>query len=128
MNRRRFFLQLIMLTGSALVVLILFQFSPVFKADRLLSFFSLAFFAGITVVMYLMAVKAAVSKDKNAFTRLIMVFTFVKLFLSITIIIAYTKVVQPTGKYFILPFFLVYLVFTIFETMFMTKLGKIKAR
>ncbi|MCB0518801.1 MAG: hypothetical protein H6577_19130 [Lewinellaceae bacterium] len=128
MNRRRFFLQLIMLTGSALVVLILFQFSPVFKADRLLSFFSLAFFAGITVVMYLMAVKAAVSKDKNAFTRLIMVFTFVKLFLSITIIIAYTKVAQPTGKYFILPFFLVYLVFTIFETLFMTKLGKIKAR
>lgn len=78
--------------------------------------------------MFLLAIKAAVSKDKNAFTSLIIGFTFAKLLLTVALVLVYKKIANPEGALFLVPFFLIYIVFTIFETVFMTKLGKIKAR
>jgi hypothetical protein len=128
MTGRRFFTQLLLLTALTGGILFFLQIFPVFHPGKWLGIAGLAFFALLSLSMYHFAAKAAVSKDKNAFTRLIMVFTFVKLLLSVSIVVVYSKTIQPEGKFFILPFFLVYLIYTIFETGFMTKLGKIKAR
>ena len=78
--------------------------------------------------MFLIAAKAAVSKDKNAFTRLIMIFTMSKMLLTIILIVAYKKIVDPENTFFVFPFFGIYIAYTVFETIFMTKLGKVKAR
>ncbi len=128
MNGRRFLMQLLLLTAVTGGTLLLIQIFPIFQTGKWLGYAGLAFFALLSLTMYHFAAKAAISKDRNAFTRLIMVFTFIKLLLSVSIVVVYCKITQPAGKFFILPFFLVYLIYTIFETLFMTKLGKIKAR
>ena len=128
MTGRRFFTQLLLLTALTGGILFFLQIFTIFHPGKWLGITGLAFFALLSLSMYHFAAKAAISKDKNAFTRLIMVFTFVKLLLSVSIVVVYSKTIQPEGKFFILPFFLVYLIYTIFETGFMTKLGKIKAR
>lgn len=128
MNRQRFFLQLILITAGVFGFLLLLQIFPAFSQDFVFSVTSLAFFVLLSLGMFLLAIKAAVSKDKNAFTSLIIGFTFAKLLLTVALVLVYKKIANPEGALFLVPFFLIYIVFTIFETVFMTKLGKIKAR
>jgi hypothetical protein len=127
-NHRRFFSQLLLLTLlTGLVVFFLLIFEP-FSPHKILSYASLLFFAALTAGIYFPAAKAAQSNDRNAFTRLVMVFTFVKMFLTAGLVIAYQRLAQPENNYFLVPFFLTYIVFTVFETIFMSKLAKVKPK
>ncbi len=128
MNKRRFFFQLFMLAALMAAAVLFLQMFPVFKTAFGFSIASVGFFSLISVVMFFTAAKAAMNKDKNAFTRLILVFTMGKMFLSAALVISYHLIAKPGTAFFVLPFFLVYIAFTIFETIFLTKLGKIKAR
>jgi len=121
-------LQLGSITAGVLLILLFLHIFQPFSDSRLISLVTLAFFVLMSVGMYLLAAKAAVSKDKNAFTRLIMVFTFVKMLLTVTLIIIFHKLLKPESNYYLIPFFFIYIVFTVFETIFMSRLGKIKAR
>ncbi len=128
MSKRRFFSQLIfliLLTGLALIFIHVFQpFAPY----KMLSLSGLVFFATLTLFVYFGAAKAALSSDRNAFTRLIMLFTFVKMVLTAALLIGYHNIYQPADNMFLIPFFLIYIVFTSFETIIMSKLGKVKSR
>ena len=128
MNQRRFFSQLGILTLSVMVVIYLFN--QAFGEDSAQAFFliSIGSFTLLSTGVYFMAAKAAISKDKNAFTRLIMGLTFAKLILTLILVIAYQRLAHPGSLFFIIPFFLIYMAYTIFETMYLTKLGKIEAR
>ncbi len=128
MNRRRFFLQLGLVTAIVLVVLIFLHIFQPFAAFKVISTITLAFFLLMSIAMYFIAAKAAISKDKNAFTSLIMLFTFGKMLLTVVLILAFQKLLKPESNYYLIPFFFIYIVFTVFETIFMTRLGKIKAR
>lgn len=126
MNNRRFFSQLVMLILLTGFVLILLHVLQPFAPYKLLSLVSLGFFAMLAAIVYFAAVQATLSTDKNAFTRLIMLFTFVKMVLTAALLIGYHHFFQPKDNMFLIPFFLIYIVFTIFETLFMSKLGKVK--
>ena len=127
MNRQKFYFQLIGLSIALSVLVLLAQMLPVFQPHLIFSLASVAIFAGVAVLLFNMGIQSAVSKDKNAFTRIVMASTFVKMFLALIIVVVYHKMAHPEGAYFIIPFFVVYFTFTIFETRFLSKLGKIKA-
>jgi hypothetical protein len=128
MNQRRFFFQLVLITVLTAAGLFFLQIFDQFAPFRQFSFFGLVFFALLTVAIYFPAAKAAVGKDRNAFTRLVMVVTFVKMFLLAAIVIGYHRQFKPPNNLFLVPFFLTYAVFTVFETIVMSKLAKVKAR
>ncbi|MEK7254275.1 MAG: hypothetical protein AAB316_05985 [Bacteroidota bacterium] len=116
------------MTVAILAVLGFLSFVPIFQNTLLFSLASVAFFTLLSAGMYFLAAKAALSKDKNAFTRLIMLFTFGKLLLTTVLIVAYHRIAKPADNNFIIPFFLIYISYTIFETIFLSRLGKIQAR
>ena len=64
---------------------------------------------------------ASFSKNKNAFTSVILMTTMAKMFLAILIIVIYVKVFEPDSRMFVFPFLGIYLIYTIFETYFMMK-------
>ena len=128
MSNRHFLLQLSLLTFLTGLVLIFIHIFQPFAPYGMLSMVVLAFFAVLTMGIYYPAAKAAMSSDKNAFTRLVMLFTFVKMFLTAALIIGYHRIFKPGDNLFLIPFFFTYVVFTVFETIFMSKLGKIKSR
>ncbi len=128
MSHRRFFLQLLPLTILTGLVLIFTHIFQPLAPYLTLSMVGLVFFAALTAGIYFPAAKAALSSDRNAFTRLVMLFTFVKMFLTAALIIGYHRIFKPGNNLFLLPFFFTYIVFTVFETIFMSKLGKIKSR
>jgi len=90
------------------------------------SWMSLVFFVLFTLAMYGVGTLTAKSKSTTAFTGTILGFTFGKMLFSLVLVVSYFQYMKPSSKAFVIPFFLVYLVFTVFETWFMMKLGKSK--
>ena len=78
----------------------------------------------LTLGMFILGGVTAKSTNKSLFTGVVLGFTFGKIFLSLFVVIGYYELTQPTSKIFLLPFFIVYLVFTIFETYLMMQIGQ----
>jgi len=78
----------------------------------------------LTLGMFFVGNITAKSSNKGLFTAMVMGFTFGKIFLSLFVVIGYHQIGQPTSKIFLLPFFIVYLIFTIFETYLMMQISQ----
>lgn len=78
----------------------------------------------LTLSMFFLGSKTAKSSNKGLFTAVVLGFTFGKIFLSLFTVIGYFKLGNPSSKLFLLPFFIVYLIFTIFETYLMMQIGQ----
>ena len=127
MNQKRYMGRLSVLTAVLLLISYLAnsKFPEIVPWDFTLITISMFFFMS-TAVFYL-GVNAAMSKDSNAFTRVIMLFTFGKLFLSALLVVGWLKLKAPESMLFVVPFFAVYIIYTIFETNTLTHLSKINA-
>lgn len=126
MSRQNFFKQLGVLSAIlALCLFLLHTFTP-FKAYSTISWLSLALFIVLSIGMYLGGFNAAMSENKHTFTNAVLGFTIGKMVLSVIVILGYNEIFKPESKLFIIPFFVIYVIFTVFETYFMMKLGKMK--
>lgn len=124
----RFYTQLAILTVALGLALFLSSFISVFKPYLAFSYLTLGVFVGLCVLLHQLALRAALSKNKHAFTQLVMGFSFVKMALAAILVIVYKRIFAPSDTWFVVPFFLIYLCFTVFETIQMSKLGRIQSR
>ena len=62
-------------------------------------------------------------KNKGAFIGLVMGATLIKMILSFMVLGVYAKINKPSSNYFIVPFFVIYFLFTIYETWMMTAIS-----
>jgi len=124
MTSRIFFLQTSLITVTTIALLFGLSFYPPLSPFLGFGLICLFFFIALSIIMYITGIRAAASPQRGFFTQLILVFTIVKMFLSIVVVFVYFKVAQPTSSWFLLPFFLVYLIYTIFESYFMIRIGK----
>ncbi len=124
---RHSFLKQLGLGAIVLAILLFFLHQlPAFEPFQLLSWLSLAFFVLLSFLMYELGYRATFSSNKYAFTNIVIVFMVGKLLFSVILIVVYSQLTRPESKLFLLPFFGIYLYYTIFETYFMMKLGKMK--
>ena len=127
MTAKAFSLQLGILTGLTVVALILFNRYPLFGAHQALYWAILGFYFLSAVLLFAVGKKLAASPNRNSFTLFIMGAVFIKMMLTMAVLVVYLKFAEPASKYFILPFLTVYLVFTVFETYFLMKIAKTQA-
>jgi heme A synthase len=126
MEPKTFYTQLLVLSLVVAAVVFFLNRVPKLQADAPLSWLSLFLFIALSALMFFIGKRTAKSENKNDFTNVVLGFTIGKMFLSIMVIYAYMMLMEPEGKFFIIPFFIVYFMFTAFETYFMMKLGKTK--
>lgn len=93
------------------------EYLPLFWISQL-------FFGVLSVLSFLGGRHFARQTNKNAFSRFVMMLILGRLFLSIGVIIGYYKLVHPESKLFLVPFFMVYLFYTIFEVLFLSAIGR----
>lgn len=106
------------ITGLLVTLLHLFEkLSPYWP----LSATTILLFTLFSIAAFFAGKMAAKSTNKHLFTNVIMGFTLFKMLLSGAIVIVYHLLAEPVGKLFILPFFLIYLIYTVFETFIMVK-------
>lgn len=126
MQRGTFFQQLFLLTLIVLLLLLALHQLPSLQQDAPFSWLSLAFFVLLSIVTYFIAYRSVQHKNKFAFVNASLVMTFVKMVLCIALVAAYIKLTNPPSRTFILPFLGIYVIYTIFETYFLMKIGKTK--
>ncbi len=124
MTNRQFISQLAIVSLVSLLALIgLFQI-PKLSAYHWFGWLSWGAFVGLSALMFLFGKQSAQSANKHSFTNTVLGFTVGKMFLAVLLIMAYFQLAEPQDKLFIIPFFVVYFVFTAFETYVMMKLGR----
>ena len=120
MSNKTFYLQLTYTSVISIALLTLcYTLLPIVDY-MMLGVIGLAFFIGLSIFVFKVSQKIVNSKDLNAFTRLIMYNLMIKLFLSFGVVWVYYEVVKPQERLFILPYVVIYLIFTIFEAMFLS--------
>jgi hypothetical protein len=127
MKHSSFFKGLATVTLPLIVLFLALQyFVPTFLPYAPISWASVIFFVIFSWIVYFFGTKAALSENKNDFTRFSMMVIMGKLFLSIFLVIGYVVVAEPANRFVVLPFIPIYVLYTVFETNFMMKLAKVK--
>lgn len=128
MTAKAFYLQLALVTLIAAATAYGINTFPQFADVQPIAWISLGIFVLLSVVMYYAGRKAAFSDNKHDFTNVSLGVTIGKIFIAILFILGYNQLMQPDSRFFIIPFFLMYLIYTIFETYIMMKLGRLNTQ
>ena len=125
MTDKTFFTKLLEITvGTAVLVAILLWLLPEARVHTGFSGATLALFALVCTGLFYAGRSAASSSSKIAFTNLVSASVFGKMVLAVAALFIYQKSAQPANQWFVGIFLLVYVVYTVFEVWFMTKLAK----
>lgn len=113
--------------GVAVILFILHQFD---KYSHLppFSWSCWLLFIAFSQAVFFFGLRAARSTNRHDFTNVSMGFIFFKMMLSVGFVFIYVKLIEPPDALFIIPFFINYLCFTVFETRFMILLGKMRPK
>ena len=126
MRAQTFYKQLGVITILSAIAIYFVHQIPILTPYSLLSYLSMGLFVGLCILMFYVGRKAALSENKNNFTNAFLIFLMLKLFSCAILVIVYFKVVEPASKLFVLPFFGLYVIYTTFEVIFLSKLGRLK--
>lgn len=99
---------------------ILCQYNEVWDTYEVTAYLALGVFSVFTSIQYFSAQRMLSFKNKGAFIGLVMGATLIKMILSFVVLGIYAKINKPSSNYFIVPFFVIYFLFTIYETWMMT--------
>ncbi len=97
---------------------------PVTADYRSFSFFSLGAFFLFTLAVFFVAQAAIRSKSPTAFVQAVIGILAFKLFGAVLLILLYDRLFEPETRWFLLPFFTLYLIYTILETFLLMQMGK----
>ncbi len=124
MNTKQFITSLLIITLTVVLIVHLMSYMVLLADYANLGTMSILLFASICVVMYVFASRSAKKNQSTAFINIFMLSTLLKMLFSVILIAIYYKTQLPNSKFFIVPFFVVYAIYTIFEVWFMSKLTK----
>jgi hypothetical protein len=125
MTDRLFFTRLATLTAcTAALLSIAVLFVPPIQTHTGFALATVLLFVLISIGLFYAGRSTAGSSSKLAFTNLVSVSVFGKMVLAVAALFMYKQLAQPSNQWFVAIFLLVYVVYTVFEVWFMTKLAK----
>ena len=128
METKTFLLQLLGVTVLAIGVTYGLHQIPTLREGGRLSAIAVGLFTLLSLLIFWRAKVAAASANRHSFTNVVMGVTMLKMFLSIVVIYAYVVLAEPANKLFVLPFFGIYIIYTVFEVYAMMQLSHTKPR
>ncbi len=127
MTFRQFFIQLFLVSFlSVAVILALENQFVALRPHVLIGWWTLTLFSSFSIMLFMWGKNAIESHNKYLFSTLTLASVLIKMLLGLALVIVYKKIKMPTTNAFVVPFFLIYVAFTIFETWFMVRLTKPK--
>lgn len=123
MKARKFWTGLIIISVVTFGLILLVHRIESMQAFLDHSILSLGFMIATTIVMYFLGKAALKSSNQYAFIQLVIASVLVKIVLALGLNMVYVKIVKPDYKYFILPFIIIYIIYTIFETYALFKMA-----
>ncbi len=127
MSLRTFLVQLALLTFLAAAVLGGLHASNSLPAQPKFLWAALFLFVALSILMFVLGKRTAAGRNKSAFISVAIGFTLLKLVFCVAIAVAYRQAVPEASKLFALLFLGIYVVYTIFETHLLMKIGAVKS-
>lgn len=124
MTPQKFYVQLAILSAVVGAALVGFNTHELISSHQSISWISWGFFILFSIILFYACAKSAKSENKNLFGQVFLISIFFKMLLCGLMVIAFVLIVKPQTVHFILPFLFIYLVYTVFEVYFVTKLAK----
>ena len=126
MSTKRFITLTIITSFLAIIGIFIMDQFPQIALHRFFSIITFFVFLLSTAIIYMTAKKLVSHRNKFLFNYVVIASIFFKLIFAVIMIVAYQKLGTPENKYFVLPFVVIYLIFTIFETYFLSIMAKTK--
>lgn len=99
-----------------------------FKPHTGFCWLSNAMFAVHAAILYIILWKSSTSPNRQIFLNVTLVNSLVKMAISVAFLVLYKVRVNPPNGKFIIPFVVIYVMYTIFETVFMLNLAEQKPK
>ena len=127
MNPKRFLtgLGITVLVQAGLCYLLVISFQPISNHLGFILSTILAMVA-FSLMMYVAAQVAADSKLTRLYIQLVMIAVFMKMLVCLALVIGYKKGFDPADNTFVWPFLIIYVTSTIYEVIFLEKVGRQK--
>lgn len=113
--------------GMALIVALLSYLFPAMAGFQSFTWIALIFFSLITALTLYIGL-TGLEKSNYGFVASVNGIVLVKLMLSVVLVLAYVLIAKPKDPVFIIPFFLFYIVFTVFEIWQLLMAQKVKSK
>lgn len=127
MNPKSFFAGLgITVVIQCLLNFILLLIVPVLRTHTGFILVCMITMIGFCIMMYAAARIAADSKLTRLYIQLIMIAVFLKMLVCLALVVGYKKGYDPADHSFIWPFLIIYVSSTIYEVIFLEKVGRQK--
>ena len=123
MTYRSFFYQVAGAAIGAWVLLLVTHQIPGLGAAQDFSWITWGAFILFSIFMFILGKWAALDRNQKLFISMSVFLGGSKMLFSVAWVVTYMTLYQPEGQGFVIPFFLVYLCFTVYETYFMMKLS-----
>ena len=120
MQLKTFIKNLIISSVVALLLLVATHFIIDISEHMMFIGSAYLFFVCFCIFIYWMAQRSSSSRAGEYFLYIVVINVFVKLIASFLMVFIYARYAAPSDKWFIIPFLIVYLVFTVFETYFLS--------
>lgn len=87
---------------------------------------TMSVFGIMSIFLYYYARKSVQNPNRTKFITLTISNMFIRMLVSIGLILLYFKIKKPESQLFVIPFLATYFIFTIFETYFLLALSNVK--
>ena len=123
----KFFSSLLIIAALAIGLVTLLQYGAFLPPSAYeISLGSIGLFSVFCCIIYLVAVRLASSANIYQFNNVVLISVLGKLALTMAFLAVFRKIYMPESKFVYVPFLLFYILYTIFETYFLTIIGKQK--
>lgn len=124
MQNKQFWQILVVVTLATALISAALHALPKLLPHWPLSLLAIFIFTVLSILIYFLGKRAATATNKHLFTNVVMGFTLVKMLFSGLAVVAYTLLAEPANKLFVLPFFLIYGIYTSLEVYVMVRLAR----
>lgn len=126
MSTSRFYINIAMVSVAAIFLMYFLGKFFSFEVYLDLGLITWVLFFLMGVLLYYIANVTVNSPNRTKFISLTIANMFIKMVLSVGIVLIYFKLKNPESPVFIVPFIIIYVFFTIFETYFLLKIANLK--
>ena len=125
MSPKTFLLHLAAVTaGTAALLAVLYFLAPAAQPHGRVMILTILLFVVVCTGLYYAGRSAANSSSKLAFNNIVSISVFGKMVLAVAVLFVYQQTAKPTNEWFVGVFLSVYVIYTVFEVWFMTKLAR----
>lgn len=124
MNKTKFFQLLFLTIGILAVVLYFMSFNKKILEYIDIAYYAIPSFTLLSLLIYFLTEHLEKQDNKAMLLNLVIINVMFKFLIAIGVVIIYHKTRSPQDGIFVLPFIIIYVAFTIFETYFMSVQAK----